>query len=108
MVAGWNWALCSATGNCGVWVYGYRKGRLIKLLSDVSFSDSDDFPVSVSKAVTRGYKILRLKTHHSGYETASRKLVFHKLRYVEAECNVEIIGFDGSRSVMSCEKWRAR
>jgi hypothetical protein len=106
IVAGWNWALCSATRNCGVWIFEKKRGRFIKLLSDISHSETEPIPVWINHKTENGYKIVRLQNHLSGYETSFRELTFQRGKYVETKCEVQIVGFASSVRSMSCDEHR--
>ena len=106
IVAGWNWALCSATGNCGVWIFEKKRGRFIKLLSDTSHSETEPIPVWVNKKTENGYKTLRLQNHLSGYETSFRELIFREGKYVENKCKVQMVWIDSSVRFTSCDEYR--
>lgn len=108
IASGTNWALCSATGNCGVWIFGKKNGQMTKLLSAVSHSETDKTLIKLKNSYKNQYRIIELNNHLSGYETSFRKLSFNGTEYVEFDCTVRIYTIDDSEQNISCEEWRQR
>jgi hypothetical protein len=81
--------LCSATGNCGFWVFLKSSGRWRVILSGSDYDESDDFEGVVQRRSNRGYANILLKGHLSAAETIYRTYRFDGGRYIESRCMYE-------------------
>src|SRR4030095_9755279 len=101
--------LCSATGNCGYWVFEERDSRFRKLLASTDYVEVVGLEDPVQKSRTRGYSDLLLKGHSSASETSYRTYAFDGQQYVETRCTYERPKYfregEGAWELVTCEEF---
>ncbi|HVF31167.1 MAG TPA: hypothetical protein VNA22_09355 [Pyrinomonadaceae bacterium] len=83
--------LCSATGNCGFWVFEHENGRTLVLLSGSSYVEANEIGSEILRwSRTRSYDDILLTGHSSAAETSYRTYKFDGRRYAEARCMYQV------------------
>lgn len=101
LVRGKNFQLCSAVGNCGLWVFEKTGSRFKKLLSRSDYVDISELGEQVLRSGTKGYADLLLKEHFSAAETGFYTYEFNGRQYVVSRCMYEVPKYTRQGKVLS-------
>lgn len=104
--------LCSATRDCGFWVFEEEVSQFRKLLASTDYVDVVGLEDPVQKSGSHGYSNLMLKGHRSANETTFRTYEYNGRQYVETRCMDEVPKYrregEGTMELIPCAELERR
>jgi hypothetical protein len=104
--------LCSASSDCGFWVFEKKVSQLRKILAATDYVQVVGLENPVQNSGSNGYSNLLLMAHPSASQTSYRTFAYDGGQYVETRCVFEVPKYgrkgEGSMELIPCAEFGRR